>query len=225
MKKCRKLLDTIATYSVCLSFSYWGMFFGFLSYDLTAVHAEEIQVISGTVVHKAPALSDAIRDQIISQIDSAGVIFDRVEINVTHGNVSLDGMVYSEEDLNTVGQLASAVPGVESVVNNLEIVVEAEEESESGPRAQLNLNKFNEFGDDATTSANVKRAIDSLNLSSSKEIIVSVEDGLVCLDGDLENFREIDQILAVSLMAEGVRDIDNQIKIDQKPYMSSFPGH
>jgi osmotically-inducible protein OsmY len=47
---------------------------------------------------------------------------------------------------------------------------------------------------------------------------VDVRNGVAYLSGDLRNHREVDELLATTLMVEGVRDINSDLTLGGRPY-------
>lgn len=52
----------------------------------------------------------------------------------------------------------------------------------------------------------------------SNRITVDVRDGIAYLSGNMQNHRQVDEILSTVLMLEGVRDIQSDITVAGKPY-------
>jgi osmotically-inducible protein OsmY len=47
---------------------------------------------------------------------------------------------------------------------------------------------------------------------------VEVRDGVVRLSGDLRSHRDVDAVLATTLMQQGVRDIESDMTVGGRPY-------
>lgn len=74
---------------------------------------------------------------------------------------------------------------------------------------------------DTEIQASIKRALEREYPAFSKSIDVSVQGGVARLKGNLHNHREIDEVLATSMMQEGVRAVESDITINGRPYTTS----
>jgi len=51
---------------------------------------------------------------------------------------------------------------------------------------------------------------------------VTTSSGIVTLRGSRPNFREIDRLLSIALMVEGVREVKSEMTINGKEYSSAW---
>jgi osmotically-inducible protein OsmY len=54
-----------------------------------------------------------------------------------------------------------------------------------------------------------------------QSVEVSVDQGIAHLKGALRNHREIDQVLATTVMQNGVKDVESELTIKGRQYGSS----
>ena len=176
--------------------------------------SKTILVVSSVLISISPAFafrtSKSIREEIGDKIDQVSVGKYDIIVDAAQGKVTLTGTVSSNEDKSAIEDLARNTEGVDLVNNKLVIV-----ETEQTTRARLNPEAI--VSDESITEK-VKKEISVLKIKGSKHILVTTNNGVVNFKGSLANHRQIDHILAVSLMVPGVKDIQNEITIGKKVY-------
>ncbi len=119
----------------------------------------------------------------------------RYSLNVLaqESSVTLRGEVGSQEDRRLLEETARLTPGVTHVINELKV--------QGSP-------------DDAELQARVEAALRKNVPDLQIGVTVSVRDGVVTLSGSKDNHREIDHLLSIALMVEGVRDIISNLELN-----------
>ncbi|MFM1847085.1 MAG: hypothetical protein RL417_559 [Pseudomonadota bacterium] len=115
-----------------------------------------------------------------------------IEILVTGQTVALVGEVVSPEDSTTIERIARATPGVVNLDNRLTV---------APPTSDL------------VVAANVREALRKAGDVDLEGLEISASEGVVTFTGMRPTHREIDRILGVALMVNGVRDIKSEMTI------------
>lgn len=71
---------------------------------------------------------------------------------------------------------------------------------------------------DDQIAAAVRAALKSEYPGLASRVTVEVREGVAYFSGDLSNHREVDELLATSLMIDGVRDVRSDITLRGRPY-------
>lgn len=135
-----------------------------------------------------------------------------IEIVYRQGDVILKGVVASEADRNRIVNIARHTAGVENVTDWLMV------SSSSPPAPMARYSSAPIVRDDSEIAAAVRSAISTDDQTIGRNVTVSVRDGIATLRGDLKSFREVDQVLATTLMVTGVRDISSELTINGRSY-------
>lgn len=214
----------------------------------------------------ARADSRTIREAIFKAIDAKhGFGAYEIEIDASRGIVTLEGTVSSDEARQWVGEISEQQPGVQEVINKLEVksasvaseantqlarrvrdalirapvrdkyalrvradeatvTISGEVKSESdrdtlektarltpGVTEVVNELTVKENGNDAELARRVEAALMRDVPDLSQGVRVSVNNGVVTLSGEKRSHREIDHLLSIVLMVDGVRDIRSEL--------------
>ena len=152
--------------------------------------------------------------QVAQQIDTIRPELGAHDIVVKSAGstVTLEGFVRSEEKRLLVEAQALSVRGVDTVENRLE--VRPREEA----RAAMKVDPESLVPSDDE----VLRKIRSLAAAEQNYDItgleISVNNGVVTLKGDSENFRNVDRLLSNVVSFEGVSTVRNRITVAGRPY-------
>jgi osmotically-inducible protein OsmY len=71
---------------------------------------------------------------------------------------------------------------------------------------------------DDQVAASVRSALKSEYPGLASRVTVEVREGVAYFTGDLSNHREVDELLATTLMIDGVRDVRSDITLRGRPY-------
>lgn len=116
-----------------------------------------------------------------------------LEILVTGSTAALVGSVLNPEDSTAIERIARGTPGVATVDNRLTI---------ASPTS------------DAAVELNVREALQKAGDVDLAGLDISANEGVVTFAGARPGHRDIDRILGVALMVEGVRDIKSEMTIE-----------
>jgi osmotically-inducible protein OsmY len=72
-------------------------------------------------------------------------------------------------------------------------------------------------GDDQIASE-VRATLEREFPEHARALQVEVREGVVRLSGDLRSHRDVDAVLATTLMQRGVRDIESDMTVGGRPY-------
>lgn len=117
-----------------------------------------------------------------------------MDIGMTYrdGTVHLSGFVGSREAISEVERIARSVPDVERVENELAL--------------------WPALDDPAVESSLLAALRREENVDLSR-VRVSVEGGIARFEGLVSDHREIDRMLSVALMVQGVRGIESRVAL------------
>ena len=156
--------------------------------------------------------SREIRNSIFQSVEDKKLKFYEIDVIARQGSVILLGTVASEADKAALTSISKNTPGVRSVKNYLKV---KKPEIET-VRARLKTEAI-QPSDQEITAAVLKELKRSTNINLDK-IKIKTENGKVKLSGSLNNHREIDHVLSVVLMVDGVEDIKSDILIGERRY-------
>lgn len=147
---------------------------------------------SGAVDIPDAAVADAVVDALTADF---AVSAANIDVETQRGVVYLNGRVRDLRAKNRAGRLAETVKGVVAVANHLTV---------SPARMRS----------DAAIRRDVERALFVDPVTESADISVAVEDGVVCLVGDVDSREE--KRLAGKLVrgVEGVYAVENDIAVE-----------
>lgn len=141
-----------------------------------------------------------------------------INVETEKGNVSLNGQVASQAQIDQAVKVARGVSGVRDVDNNLTIregataggTAAGSTATVTGDSATLGT-----AADDTAITARVKSKLLAESEISSLDISVETTNGVVQLTGDVTNPSQIQKAAQVASAAEGVKSVQNQLKVKQ----------
>jgi osmotically-inducible protein OsmY len=132
----------------------------------------------------------------------------KIEARYHSGLVTLKGEVVSEQAMYQALKTARAAKGVTGLRNRLSInPALASSQMMARPRLL----------DDKTIATNLMTRIESA-MSPSRDFMIYVYGGEATFRGTAANHREIDRILSIALMTDGVTGIKNEMTVNGKAY-------
>lgn len=143
-----------------------------------------------------------------------------INVETEKGNVSLNGQVASQAQIDQAVKVARGVSGVRDVDNKLTV----REGATAGATGASGTSTATVTGDSATLgtaaddtaiTARVKSALLAESEISSLDISVETTNGVVQLTGDVTNPAQIQKAAQVASAAEGVKSVQNQLKVKQ----------
>jgi osmotically-inducible protein OsmY len=121
-----------------------------------------------------------------------------IDVTVEEGIVTLVGGVDSESKKRHAEGIAQGIEGVESVVNELEVVLP--------------------IGDQRADEEIARAALLALELSVRGGVKVTVDDGWVTLDGTVEGYEQKESAARAVSRVVGVRGVTDHLEVgDQQP--------
>jgi len=128
-----------------------------------------------------------------------------VNVDTVEGNVTLHGMVPTEQAKESAKTIAAGIEGVKEVRNLLQVV----------PDAKVDVV---EAKDDVIQDA-VTRALAADEITKDSDIEVqSVNSGVVLLGGEADSLLQHLEAIRVASKTEGVRKVATQVESDDKLY-------
>ena len=166
------------------------------------------------------SISHYIDDSAITAKVKAAIIDDPLlkatEIKVTteNGAVRLSGTLDSQEKINRAIEVAKNQENVQSVQNDLTLVVPEEPASEqAGQKLDKAGQSIGQYIDDSVITVKVKAAIINDPLLKASEIKVTTENGTVWLSGTLDSQEKINRAIEVAKNQENVRSVQNNLTL------------
>lgn len=153
---------------------------------------EDRLVVTG--VGNQPVTGGLARDIEEAIHRAAGLGTYSVQVVHVGDKISLTGTALNEKDRERIGQIAQGVASGHSITNELTLA--------TAPG-------------DAALVARVHEALSREKDIDLAGVSISANSGIVVIKGAKNNHREIDRILSVALMVEGVRDIKSEMKISR----------
>ena len=126
------------------------------------------------------------------------------------GKITIQGEAASEQVRRDLETVVAAIDCVTQVDNQIRITP-----LEGFQRVIVRSKTI--LSDDAIAEA-VRTALQREGLGTRDTIQVSVRNGVVMFKGSQPSFEEIDRILALGLMVDGVRDIRSEMTVQGKEY-------
>lgn len=139
----------------------------------------------------AKVKSEFVADKQVSALD--------IQVSTFKGVVQLSGFAPSQQEIDRAVQLARKVPGVKSVKNDIR-------------RAPQTTG---EYLDDSAITAKVKSALVTDKDVSALNINVETVNGVVQLSGFAGSRREMDRATEVARNVQGVKSVENNIRIKE----------
>jgi hyperosmotically inducible periplasmic protein len=137
----------------------------------------------------AKVKSAFVADKQVSALD--------IKVTTFKGVVQLSGFAGSQQEIDRAVELAREVPGVKSVKNDIR-------------RTPQSAGTYLE---DGAITAKVKTAFAADSEVSALNIKVETNDGVVQLSGLAGSQREIDRAVSLAYNAEGVKSVENHIRL------------
>ena len=166
------------------------------------------------------SISHYIDDSAITAKVKAAIIDDPLlkatEIKVTteNGAVRLSGTLDSQEKINRAIEVAKNQENVQSVQNDLTLVVPEESTSEqAGQKLDKAGQSIGQYIDDSVITVKVKAAIINDPLLKASEIKVTTENGTVWLSGTLDSQEKINRAIEVAKNQENVKSVQNNLTL------------
>ena len=166
------------------------------------------------------SISHYIDDSAITAKVKAAIIDDPLlkatEIKVTteNGAVRLSGTLDSQEKINRALEVAKNQENVQSVQNDLTLVVPEEPASEqAGQKLDKAGQSIGQYIDDSVITVKVKAAIINDPLLKASEIKVTTENGTVWLSGTLDSQEKINRAIEVAKNQENVQSVQNNLTL------------
>lgn len=155
--------------------------------------------------------SKAVLDSVENAIRSDSTIGTyNLQLKYFQGLVFLDGEVGSEMAKTKAGELASSVKGVEDIRNELKVNPSLRG-NEVTPRAMPR------YADDSSLTSTLRRTL-SQEGALVGDATVDVSNGVATFRGTANNFKEIDRMLSIALMVDGIRSVKNEMTINGHNY-------
>jgi hyperosmotically inducible periplasmic protein len=158
--------------------------------------AANAQAPSGAPTGHSEALATRVQSALRAS-DIAGA--EQIKVEAQSDSVQLSGFVESEEDQESALQTARAVPGVAAVRNDLVV-------RESRPTVGQAL-------DDTIIAAQVRKQIESKVAEGSRDINITVSDGVVQLSGYVADANLKTRAADVASAVSGVQDVRNDLAL------------
>ncbi|MCX7545058.1 BON domain-containing protein [Marinicella gelatinilytica] len=137
-----------------------------------------------------------------------------IDTDVKGRTVVLSGTVNSEIDKDLAGEIAKGIEGVNKVENNL--VVEKPENIDYDDEMDDDANRsFSNWYYDSTTTAAIKSKLLWNGETSGLKVNVDTMYGKVTLKGNVSSSAEKDLVEKIAENTDGVRSVDNQLKVVQ----------
>lgn len=154
---------------------------------------------------ESSGLTTRVREDIMAQFRTIrGNKPIKATVTVDGGVVTLSGMVSSDAERKEFVRSASNIPGVTTVVDELRVPPPLTDE-------QL--------------IERVKMALSTEGLTSAGPVNVDSSNGTVMVSGDRRSFREVDKVLSVVLMVDGVDDVKSSMTVNGMSYNRSIQVH
>lgn len=150
--------------------------------------------VTGSPAYSNSPLEQSIRSDLMARPDLKNFNF---EVSEAEGKVVLSGQAQTEREAQIAEQVARSHRGVKEIKNQITV------------QAPLS---------DRELAANVRRAISREQNISLDGLDVMAQNGTVVLRGARPDFRDIDRVLSIALMVQGVRDVKNEMTIGQRAY-------
>ena len=151
--------------------------------------------------------------QVLKQIESKveseyGVGKYSIDMEYFRGDIILKGTVSSKEVKDKIGEIALSVPKVVSIRNLLAI-----DPSFADKTKMISQQRT----DDMIEAELAKYLSDDRDVHISN-FSIDIDNGIATLRGDAPSFKEVDKVLSIALMTDGVRDIINRLTVEGHDY-------
>lgn len=177
-------------------------------------------VLFGAVHAWGDQTSAQVRNAVMAELESIPQLgtYD-VTLDVRQRKATLSGVVGSDWARSEIQKITERQPGVSSVKNML--VVRSVTEP-VGPQTQVRARLRPQMTDEQLSQA-VMKALKSESAITTSGLKVDTMNGVVTLRGSQNSFRDIDRILGITLMVDGVRDVQSEMTVGTRAYREAAP--
>ncbi len=182
-----------------------------------ALAAGSIACSDGTSTTESRDQSSDVRtmngDSALSSVVQARLareaLIESADIQVTSANgvVTLRGAVDSSDAKSAAESAANSVEGVSRVDNQL-IASRTSERMNTGRQDDNQRSAGQQAASDALITTKVKSMLLADSVSQGMDISVETRDGIVSLEGSLDNQDDIEHVSDIARDVEGVLDVD-----------------
>jgi len=160
------------------------------------------------------AVTDSVRTRLIDQESDQS---SDIQVSTTDGVVTLEGTVSSDFDKSEAEALARSVAGVDRVDNKLVISTRTtglaeSSRTDSDQTSRMASNEApgadTDEASDTWITTQVKSLLLADSVSQGLDITVDTKDGVVSLEGALDDEDTIDHVREIAEDVAGVRDVD-----------------
>ena len=146
-----------------------------------------------------------LEGSIVSNSDLAKRIRDRLKADPTIMNCTME-IEHKSSVLNLKGEVTNPL--------DRDRIYNVARELAPDLKIQNNLRvKVKELPSDADINQRVMNALRAEGISGLEGVLVDTEEGIVVFTGRVDNHRQIDHMLTIALMVEGVRSVRSDVKI------------
>ena len=137
-----------------------------------------------------------------------------VELSYFQGTVTLNGEVANSLVKEKVGRITQGVDGVINIDNQLKM--DAKNTPVSNEVSEIRA--MPKLVNDKSIQESVWDALIDDNAANRSATSLSVNNGIVSFSGDAKNHQEIDRMLSIAMMVEGVRGVKSSMTINGHSY-------
>ncbi|MBX7138906.1 MAG: BON domain-containing protein [Oligoflexia bacterium] len=161
--------------------------------------------------------SISIRKQIFQQIDRQPNFgkYD-MTVEVYGGQVTLSGEVASNQARALAENIAAHTRGVDTVRNDLQVLPQPSRVEYSAPRPG-----WRDGRSDPEISAAIRNALLKEGDIDASGLQIESQNGNVTLYGSRSSFRDVDRILSIALMVDGVKHVQSAMTVEGRPYAAT----
>lgn len=153
---------------------------------------DELEIKNGSAQGGSPA-DEAVRKDALDAVKRlSGLGSYELDVQPQNGEVVLNGSVTNPRDRNRIAEAVQSVAGVKNVTNHLEV---------APPPS------------DSEVETNVWQALQKDTDLDVEGVTIKASNGVVTVQGTRSNHRQIDRILSIVNMADGVREVKSEMKI------------
>ncbi len=182
---------------------------------------------------KAQRSNDEIAQDVAKAFKAAGLKGKGVQIEVVDGVASLSGQILNSEQLAKATQVASRVPGIESVDNQLTAIETASAQTRSGSRQPIQRVEFEEQVQATPAPAGPSNQQVAQGIAdklaeaglNGYDIEIRFKNGACSLLGDVSNSAEAAKAQQAAESVEGVQEVLNQLSVAGRPAAAPQMAH
>lgn len=128
-----------------------------------------------------------------------------ISVATEDGVVLLQGVVSHPQMAVRAAKIATQIPGVKSVNNQLQV--------KGDESAQVRSQSIGEYTDDALTTSAVKAKLLADSRVPSRHVKVETHDGIVLLTGQVASQQQADRAEAIARAVSGVKRVKNILTV------------